>query len=103
MKTLYVSDLDGTLLQSDERTSDYTNRVINQMTEKGILFSYVPELSTTGMKKFTDSRKGDIRENPVGTPEDLKKGEPFYFTCIDEPAKWLEENILRSKSGGSIE
>ena len=164
MKTLYVSDLDGTLLRSDERTSDYTNRVINQMTEKGILFSYatarsqitarkvtkgmdakiplivyngsfivdnvtgeilkanyfgkeiaeevldtlfaeqiypivysfkegkekfsyVPEFSTTGMKKFTDSRKGDIRENPVSTPEDLKKGEPFYITCIDEPEK----------------
>ena len=25
MKTLYVSDLDGTLLRSDERTSEYTS------------------------------------------------------------------------------
>ena len=39
-KTLYVSDLDGTLLRSDRITSDYTNRVINQLTEKGIVFSY---------------------------------------------------------------
>ena len=28
-RTLYVSDLDGTLLRSDQTTSDYTNRVIN--------------------------------------------------------------------------
>ena len=40
MKTLYVSDLDGTLLRSDERTSDYTNQVINRLTEQGMLFSY---------------------------------------------------------------
>ena len=34
MKTLYVSDLDGTLLRSDERTSGYTDRVINDMTAR---------------------------------------------------------------------
>ena len=28
MKTLYVSDLDGTLLRSDAKTSAYTNQVI---------------------------------------------------------------------------
>lgn len=163
-KTLYVSDLDGTLLRSDERTSEYTNRVINSLTDKGILFSYatarswitarkvtrgidakiplivyngsfivdnvsgkilkgnyfdktavnglldelfskqiypivysyidetekfsyVPELSTVGMKKFTDSRKGDIRENSVSSADDLRKGDIFYVTCIDTPEK----------------
>ncbi len=40
MKTLYVSDLDGTLLRSDARTSDFTNRTINELTERGVLFSY---------------------------------------------------------------
>ena len=39
-RTLYVSDLDGTLLRSDQTTSGYTNRVISQLTEKGIIFSY---------------------------------------------------------------
>ena len=162
MKTLYVSDLDGTLLQSNERTSDYTNMVINKLTAKGMLFSYatarslitakkaakginakiplivyngafivdnvtgeilkanyfekssvqtlldtlfkngiypivyayidgkekfsfIPGLSTQGMKKFTDSRKGDIRENIVDTPDELKAGDIFYITCIGEP------------------
>lgn len=40
MRTLYVSDLDGTLLHTDGRTSQHTNRVLNAMTAKGLLFSY---------------------------------------------------------------
>ena len=164
MKTLYVSDLDGTLLHSDERTSEYTNNIINELTERGVLFSYatarslvtakkvtrglnakiplilyngafiidnesgdilkanyfessvsadilgrllendifpivyayingaekfsfVPDLATSGMKKFLDSRKGDIRTNSVTTVHELGKGDIFYFTCIDEPEK----------------
>lgn len=39
MKTLYVSDLDGTLLRSNETTSEYTNHVINTLTAQGMLFS----------------------------------------------------------------
>ncbi len=40
MKTLYVSDLDGTLLRNNERTSNFTNSVINDLTRRGIIFSY---------------------------------------------------------------
>ena len=40
MKTLYVSDLDGTLLNSEQTTSKYTNETINKLAEKGVLFSY---------------------------------------------------------------
>ncbi len=165
-KTLYVSDLDGTLLRSDARTSDYTNRVINRLTAQGLLFSYatarspvtakkvtagldaripiivyngafivdnasgelllanyfdraavqalldelfaqgiypivysheggrerlsyIPELSTPGMKRFTDSRAGDVRETIVHTAAALRSGDIFYITCIDEPEKLL--------------
>ncbi len=38
MSILYVSDLDGTLLRRNEKTSEYTNNVINSLTEKGMLF-----------------------------------------------------------------
>ena len=40
MKTLYVSDLDGTLLRSDQRTSEYTNRTVNALVADGMCFSY---------------------------------------------------------------
>ena len=39
-KTLFVTDLDGTLLRSDQKTSKFTNSVINMLVEKGMLFSY---------------------------------------------------------------
>lgn len=165
MSSLYVSDLDGTLLRSNEITSEYTNAVINRLTEKGMIFSYatarsvvtakkvtkgmmatiplivyngafvidnvteeimianyfdetvsrvlddlfdnevypivyayidgaekfsfIPDLCTRGMKTFLDNRKNDIRTNMVATPMDLKQGNIFYITCIDEPQKLL--------------
>ncbi|MBE7051292.1 MAG: hydrolase [Ruminococcaceae bacterium] len=39
-KTLYVSDLDGTLLRCDQTLSDYTAKTINSLVQKGIIFSY---------------------------------------------------------------
>ena len=53
MKTLYVSDLDGTLLRSDQKTSAYTNRVINTLVEKGMCFSYATARSIHTAKKAT--------------------------------------------------
>ena len=161
--TLYVSDLDGTLLRSDEKTSRYSCEVINLLTSKGMLFayatarslvtakkvtagldakipliiyngafivdnrsgeilkanyfdegvnalldrlteekiypivyayidgqekfSYVPSLANEGQQVFTDTRRGDVRENRIDSMEDLKKGDIFYITCIDEPGK----------------
>ncbi len=40
MKTLYLSDLDGTLLRPDERVSPYTADVINRFVCSGGNFSY---------------------------------------------------------------
>jgi Cof subfamily protein (haloacid dehalogenase superfamily) len=40
VKTLYLSDLDGTLLRSDERISSYTVDVINRLVRSGGNFSY---------------------------------------------------------------
>ena len=163
MASLYVSDLDGTLLRRNERTSEYTNWVINALAERGILFSYatarslitakkatqgihakiplivyngafvidnateeilienyfdgsasdiledffsrglypivyahiggrekfsfLPRLCSRAQLSFLDTRSGDIRANAVASPEDLKQGDIFYITCIDEPRK----------------
>ena len=50
-------------------------------------FSFVSELCSDGMYKFLDSRKGDVRTNAVSSINDLKSGNVFYITCIDEPQK----------------
>lgn len=44
--TLYVSDLDGTLLRSEQKTSDYTNNVINELVNHGMKFSYATARSS---------------------------------------------------------
>ena len=54
LKTLYVSDLDGTLLRSNEVTSEYTNNVINSLTERGMFFSYATARSLITAKKATN-------------------------------------------------
>lgn len=39
-KTLYVTDLDGTLMRNDETLSSYTVQTINELIEKGLAFTY---------------------------------------------------------------
>jgi Cof subfamily protein (haloacid dehalogenase superfamily) len=63
MKTLFVSDLDGTLLQSDETLSAYTSEVINELiTKKGMIFSYATARSFHTASKVT---KGLQAKMPV--------------------------------------
>ena len=165
-KTLYVSDLDGTLLNRNQTLSDFTIDTINELVGKGMNFSYatarslitasqataglttnipviiyngsfVVESATNkrllsnsftqaqgqeildwllshdiypivysmidrvekfsyckdkesrGMKLFNDTRRGDVRDNPVCGGEELYRGEIFHITCIDEPSVLL--------------
>lgn len=60
MKVLYVSDLDGTLLRSDAKTSEYTNQVINELTAKGMLFSYATARSYLTATKATKGLNAKI-------------------------------------------
>lgn len=53
MKTLYVSDLDKTLLRNNQRTSAFTNNTINSLVEKGMLFSYATARSYVTAHKAT--------------------------------------------------
>ena len=55
MKTLYVSDLDGTLIRSDQRTSAYTNDTINALVKEGMLFSYATARSYSTARKVTEA------------------------------------------------
>lgn len=54
MKTLYVSDLDGTLLRSDETLSPFTVDTINTLVQRGCLFSYATARSYITASKVTN-------------------------------------------------
>ena len=54
MKTLYISDLDGTLLRKNETLSSYTIKTINALTSSGMLFSYASARSLNTAKKVTE-------------------------------------------------
>lgn len=51
MKTLYVSDLDGTLLRSDGTLSDFTRHTLNALTQSGVCFTYA-----TGRSQITAAK-----------------------------------------------
>ena len=47
MKTLYVSDLDGTLLNSNTALTDTTIETINALVEEGMEFTFATARSIT--------------------------------------------------------
>ncbi len=52
-KTLYVSDLDGTLLKKDETLSPFTVDTINALVERGMIFSYATARSLVTARRVT--------------------------------------------------
>lgn len=49
-KTLYITDLDGTLLRPDQTVSSYTVEVINRFIDRGGLFSIATARNLTGLR-----------------------------------------------------
>lgn len=49
-KTLYISDLDGTLLQNDQTLSDQTVETLNRLIGRGMPFSVATARGTIGMQ-----------------------------------------------------
>ena len=52
-KTLYVSDLDGTLLRSDQRISRESCDIINRLVGEGMLFTYATARSLVTASRVT--------------------------------------------------
>lgn len=52
-KTLFVTDLDGTLLTSGQYVSEKSCEIINSLTERGLIFSYATARSLITAKKVT--------------------------------------------------
>lgn len=53
MRTLYVSDLDGTLLRHDETLSAYTCETLNRLIGAGVIFSFATARSAVTARRVT--------------------------------------------------
>lgn len=124
---LYVSDLDGTLLRSNQTTSEYTNQIINRMTERGILFSYATARSihtagivTKGLKAkiplivyngafIMDNQSGEIIDASYfdkyvySLLEDLFSQNiyPTVYSMVDGKERF--SNVPKKSSKGTLE
>ena len=97
-KTLYISDLDGTLLQPNEQLSAFGCQTINQLVKSGMLFSYATARSYHTAKKCTagldakiplivyngalivDNQTGDILTENIFSPQ---QASDIYTFCGD--------------------
>ena len=59
--TLFLSDLDGTLLRADQTLSPYTCGVINRLVAAGVHFSYATARSIDPAMLLTETD-----ESPIG-------------------------------------
>ncbi len=53
MKRLYISDLDGTLLDGDQRVSERTARLLRECMEKGAYFTFATARTAASAVKIT--------------------------------------------------
>lgn len=52
-KTLFVSDLDGTLMKNDETLSSYTIQTINELVDRGLEFTFATARSIESARTIT--------------------------------------------------
>lgn len=86
MKTLFISDLDGTLLRSTSHISQESCEIINALTAQGVRFSYATARSSYTSMPVTE---GLISRIPVITKngtfiEDLEKREILWKNVFSE-------------------
>ncbi len=59
-KTLYVTDLDGTLLNRQDRVSPFSISTINHLVESGMLFTYATARSLVSASRVTEGLSTNI-------------------------------------------
>jgi Cof subfamily protein (haloacid dehalogenase superfamily) len=96
MKILYVTDLDGTLLNNKAQLTKYTINVINELINKGMCFSYATARSLSSASMVTN---GLITNIPVITKngifiENAYTNEKIYSLSFSENEKQILIDIM---------
>jgi Cof subfamily protein (haloacid dehalogenase superfamily) len=100
MKTLYVTDLDGTLLNNDAKLSEYSVNTINYLIEKGMYFTYATARALPSAANVTKGLKINI---PVITRngifiEDTNNDKKLYSLKFSDEERNLIIHILEKYS-----
>ena len=100
-RVLYVSDLDGTLLNNEPRLSDFTRKTLEELMSKGVLFTYATARSYVSASSVLDGFEptspsiiynGTFIRNPLdGT-----------FTLVDKFKDGEGKEILHKLKNGGI-
>ncbi len=98
MKTLFVSDLDGTLLTKDERVSDYSQEHLNALLAQGVNFTYATARSVGSAVRAL--RGLNITLPAVyyngGLVYDHATKQTLRFCCFEDPMKAYVLSLLAS-------
>ena len=98
MKTLFVTDLDGTLLTKEERVSEYSREKLNRMIERGLMFTYATARSYESAQKAVAGLELNI---PVvlyngGLIYHPKTGETLNAVLFNDEDKSYIYSVLRA-------
>ena len=88
MKTLYISDLDGTLLDANAQLSEYTKTILNHAAEHGVCFSIATArtaATVAGLLSGVNIAVPVVLMNGVAV-YDLQKSEYLNVCYISAPA-----------------
>ena len=99
---LYVTDLDGTLLNSEQRLSDNTVSIINDLIDKGMNFSIATARSCQSASSVLEKlnlKMPVILTNGVYVYDPLKK-ENLVFNSMDSTMAY--EIVSKAKNEGTI-
>jgi Cof subfamily protein (haloacid dehalogenase superfamily) len=92
MKTLYISDLDGTLLNTDAELSPYTRDVIRRFTASGGYF-------TAATARTRETVRFILEDAGINVPAVVMNGVMLYDLCED---KLLSPNYISADDAEAI-
>lgn len=91
-KTLYITDLDGTLLRGDETVSPVSTSILNEMLDKGLFFSVCTARSVVTASRIL---KGLHLRLPIITMNGV-------FACDAKTGKALRSQPLAQDTAGRL-
>lgn len=89
---LYISDLDGTLLNNDAKLSDFTVKTVNSLAEKGMCFTFATARSVYSAKPITSALN-------INIPYILMNGVSIYNPLND---RYIKNEYISPETSSEI-